>query len=373
MNDLNKKITIKPLLAEEKYLRKYLNRIDMNRYYSNFGPLYNFTTNRVIKDLKLKKQKIVFTSSGHSSLMACCLLLKQKTKKKYMLTTSFNFFSAPQVILQSGFEPYFLDINLRDFSLNFKEIDTAILKLKNNIAGIIIPSPFGFNINIKDLNYIQKKYNFKVIYDAADTFINFDRTIDDSKVLICCSFHPTKTLPGNESGAIFCNRKYEKVLKSIISFGFYGKKREAKYLGFNGKFSEYDAAIFNSNYDQKKKIKKKISDNINYFYRNFKKLNKKKIFLQNRIGNEWITSKLCFYSNLQINFLKKKFNKFQIEIYSAWNEKPMHMHKLFQSYKKNELTNTLKLYKHFFTIPFNFDFSKGEINAIIKAIDKIFD
>lgn len=370
---MNKKISIRPRLAEEKYLKKYLIRIDRNRYYSNFGPLYNFTKDRITKNLKLKKKKIVLTSSGHSSLMACCLLLKQKTKRKYILTTSFNFFSAPQVILQCGFEPYFLDINLSDFSLNFDEIDIAITKLKNNIAGIIVPSPFGLNININNLNSIQRKYSFKVIYDAADTFINFDKKIDEAKVLICCSFHPTKTLPANESGAVFCDKKDEKFIKSIISFGFSGRNREAKYLGFNGKFSEYDAAIFNSNYDQKNKIKKKLSSNINYFYKNFKKLNKKKIFLQNGIGGDWISSKLCFYSNLQINMLKKKFNNFQIDIYSAWNEKPMHMHRLFKSYKKNELTNTLKLYKNFFTIPFNIDLNKNDINTIIKAIDKIFD
>ena len=46
MNNLK----IHPKLASTKYT-KYLNKIDSNRYYTNFGPLYKFTTNKIKNDL----------------------------------------------------------------------------------------------------------------------------------------------------------------------------------------------------------------------------------------------------------------------------------------------------------------------------------
>lgn len=366
-------LKIKPKLANKSKINRYLKLIDKNRYYSNFGPLYEFTRKKISKDYKLRKNDLILTSSGHSSVLACCYYLKSITKKKIVITTSFNFFSSPQAILQSGFKPYFIDIELNSFSINFNDLEQAIKINKKNLAGILIPSPFGYPIDIKRLNFIQKKYNIDIIYDAADTFINFDKFLDKSKIMICCSFHPTKSLPSNESGLIICPKKKYERLKSIISFGYSGVNREANLVGFNGKFSEYDAAIFLANYEEKKFIKKKIFEKLNFFNSCIENLNIKNLVLQKNLGKSWISTKICFYSkNKSILVLSKMFQKFGIEIYSAWNKKPMHLHKLFKKYKKGKMTNTLKIYKHFFTIPLNIDMKKSDIQNIISAINKIY-
>ncbi len=369
MNNLK----IHPKLASTKYITKYLNKIDSNRYYTNFGPLYKFTTNKIKNDLKLKTNDVIFTSSGHSSILACCNYLKTISNKRIIITTSFNFFSSPQAILQSGFEPFFVDIEKDSFSVNLKELDNTLKKIKNKVAGIIVPSPFGYPIDVKKLNQIQRKYKIQVIYDAADAFLNFDKNLDNSKIIICCSFHPTKTLPANESGLIICSKQTKKILESIISFGYIGKNREAKYLGFNGKFSEYDAAIFLANYERKNLIKKKLSKTLKNISTRIYKLKLKNLDLQKDIGNTWISHKLCFISkNSNIDTLNKKFDKFGVSIYSAWNKKPIHMHRLFKNFSRSELINTNYIYKKFFTIPVNIDINLKQVEIIIKSIKKIF-
>lgn len=368
------KLRIHPKLASPNYINKYLKKIDANRYYANFGPLYKLTTNKIKKDLNLKNNNVILTSSGHSSVLACCNYLKTISNKKIIITTSFNFFSSPQAILQSGFQPFFVDIELDSFSVDFKDLENTIKKLKNKVAGVIIPSPFGYPINIKKLNSIQKKYKTQIIYDAADTFLNFDKNLDESQIMICCSFHPTKTLPANESGLIICSKQKSKFLKSIISFGYFGKNREAKYLGFNGKFSEYDAAILLANYERKNLIKKKLFKTLKHLFTKLNELQLKNLVMQKNIGNTWISHKMCFFSKtLNIATLTKKFNKYGISIYSAWNIKPMHMHYLFKKFSKSELINTNYIYKKFFTIPVNIDIKKKQIENIIKTIKKIFD
>ena len=79
------KIQISPKLAGFKKINKYLKKIDVNRYYSNFGPLYKLTKQRILKDYNIKDNSIIFTSSGHASIQACCNYLKEQSKKKYVL------------------------------------------------------------------------------------------------------------------------------------------------------------------------------------------------------------------------------------------------------------------------------------------------
>ena len=59
---------------------------------------------------------------------------------------------------------------------------------------VVIPSLLWLSNQYKKLNPPQKKYNINVIYDAADTFIEFwINPLDKSnRIMICCSFHPTK-------------------------------------------------------------------------------------------------------------------------------------------------------------------------------------
>ena len=217
-------LRIQPKLSKAKYITKYLSRIDSNRYYTNFGPLYNFTINKIKNDLKLKKNDVILTSSGHSSVLACCNYLKTISSKKIIITTSFNFFSSPQAILQAGFEPFFVDIEKESFSVDLNKLNNILQKIKKKVAGIIIPSPFGYPVDIKKLNQIQKKYKIHVIYDAADAFLNFDKDLDNSKIIICCSFHPTKTLPANESGMIICSKKKNKIIKKYNFFWIFWKE-----------------------------------------------------------------------------------------------------------------------------------------------------
>ena len=51
-------------LANSNQLMKYLKKIDRNRYYSNFGPLYERTRNLVKKKLNLKNNDVILTQVG---------------------------------------------------------------------------------------------------------------------------------------------------------------------------------------------------------------------------------------------------------------------------------------------------------------------
>jgi dTDP-4-amino-4,6-dideoxygalactose transaminase len=367
-----KKISIKPLLEKEAKIRKFIKIIDKNRYYSNFGPLYYKATKLLEKKLKVHAETILLTSSGHSSLQACCNLVKTRSKKKYIILPSFCFYSNPQAIIQSGFEPYFADINLDNFTLNEKEIEKIIKNTNSNVAAIMFVSPMGFPISIDRLNQIKKKYNLEIIYDAADTFLNLDN-VNKANFLITVSFHPTKNLPANESGMVICKKKNIKILKSMISFGFDPESiaRDAKYLGFNGKLSEYDAAILLANL-QSLERKNKIKKNSIFFLKNFLKIGLTNLILIKNFGQKWSSNKVCMYhKNISTNKIRKILIRRNIFIFSPWNKRPMHMHSLFQKYKKTKLLNTLSVYKKIFAIPLPVDLKSKDILRVVDSLRKI--
>ena len=75
-----------------------------------------------------------------------------------------------------------------------------------------------------------------------------------------------------------------------MNFGFVGKNRSIKYIGFNGKFSEYDAAILKANFKNYYKRKKLYKEKINYFInlmKNFNNIRFQRNFGKNGLGEQF--------------------------------------------------------------------------------------
>jgi dTDP-4-amino-4,6-dideoxygalactose transaminase len=358
-------LTLKPLLPKYHEYKNYLKKIDNKRIYSNYGPLY-FKTKKIIeKHFKLKNNSVVLTSSGDASLFACLKYLKYKYKnKKYILVPSFSFSSNIHSIINSGFEPIFLDVNLKDWSLSHLEIIKQI-KRNKKIGGILIVSPFGYPIDIEYLNRLKIKTQTEIIYDAADTFLNLS-DLNNVNFFLTASFHPTKNVPGNESGMIICKKSLEETFESILNFG-QDKKKNIKIFGFNGKMSEYDSAILLATLKRLTKIKNKIKV-LNQFI--IKNVSNHSIVFQKGFGRNWFSNKLNFYSKtLNNNRLHKIFSTKKIMPYRPWTGKPMHLHSFFKKYKKVNLKNTFFLSKKIISIPLNYDISMINLKKICNVFN----
>ena len=343
-------------LVKRNKLNKHLNEIDQNKWYSNYGPLYNKIKNRLESDIKYSNNSVILTSSGHSSLLAVCKLLRSKTKKKYVLCPSFSFYSNPLAILDAGFEPYFVDINNDDLIMDSTLIDN-ILKKNDNIAFLMYVAPFGKPIDINKLNKIQKKYSLPVVYDAADSFLNLNKKISKNKIFITCSFHPTKTIGANESGAIICETKNSEKIKKILNFGI-GLK-DQNILGFNGKFSEYDAAILLANYNNIKKKIKLLNKIKNFFLKNLNR-NYKMI-----TSEKFISNKIIIQTNVSINKINKNLQQYSVRIFKLWSKKSMHEINIFKKYKRTKMTNTNLIKKK------TICFYKDNTTKLIRIINKL--
>ena len=104
---------------------------------------------------------------------------------------------------------------------------------------------YGNICNVNEIKKIAKKYNLKVIYDAAHAF---GVTVDGVGVanlgdVSMFSFHATKVFNTIEGGALtFRDEKLTKRLNDLKNFGITGPE-SVEYVGGNAKMNEFQAAM----------------------------------------------------------------------------------------------------------------------------------
>lgn len=187
----------------------------------------------------LNTDNITLFTNGHLAL-ECAIAALNLTGE--VITTPFTFASTTHAIVRNGLQPIFCDINEQDYTIDVTKIESLIT---DKTSAIIPVHVYGNICNIKEIERIAKKYNLKVIYDAAHAFgvtINGENisNFGDASMF---SFHATKVFNTIEGGAItYKNNSLEKVLNDMKNFGITGPE-SVEYVGGNAKMNEFQAAM----------------------------------------------------------------------------------------------------------------------------------
>ena len=261
---------------------------------------------------------------------------------------------------------FFVDINKNELTLDENLLSQIIKKKKNQIAAILFVSPFGYPIPVKKLNAIYNKYKIQIVYDAADTFLNLKNNLPNNDIFITCSFHPTKTLPANESGLILTKKKNLNEFKRIINHGIGNVGDQNDIIGFNGKASEYDCAIFLSNFDQ---IKKKLI-HLKRIDKLFKKILNKNFIFKNK-NPFWFSNKIIFFSKKNRTKINQILKKSNIDLYRIWGKNCLHEFSKFENYHKTKMKNSLENKEYIFSFFIDDRFNNKFIKNICEELNKI--
>lgn len=137
-------------------------------------------------------------TNGH---MALELSMQALDLKGEVITTPFTFASTTHAIVRNGLEPVFCDINPVDFTIDVSKIESLIT---DKTCAIVPVHVYGNVCNVEEIERIAKKYNLKVIYDAAHTFgVKYKgQGIGSFGDVSCFSFHATKVFNSIEGGAV---------------------------------------------------------------------------------------------------------------------------------------------------------------------------
>ena len=160
---MKKNITVtKPFLPPVEEYKKLVDKIWENCWVTNNGPF-----NKKFKE-KLKEylgvSNICLTVNGH---MALDIAIKGLGIKGEVITTPFTFASTTHALVLNGITPVFCDIKEDDLTIDVDKIEELITPKTTAILAVHV---YGHNCDYEKIDHIAKKYNLKVIYDAAHSF-----------------------------------------------------------------------------------------------------------------------------------------------------------------------------------------------------------
>ena len=254
MKDENIYVTRAALPDYEEYC-SLIKQIWDNHILTNNGPLHQ----KLEKELKdyCKVEYLSLFTNGHMALENALASLDLKGE---VITTPFTFVSTTNSIVRNGLKPVFCDIKSDDYTIDPTKIEELIT---DSTCAILPVHVYGNICDVEAINEIAKKYNLKVIYDAAHAFGEKYKGIPVGNFgdISMFSFHATKVFNTIEGGCLTCSDlilkdKFEK----MKNFGIVDPEH-VDYIGGNAKMNEFQAAMglcnlkhLDSNISKRKKL-----------------------------------------------------------------------------------------------------------------------
>ncbi len=165
----------------------------------------------------------------------------------------FTFFSTGEVVSFRGATPIFVDVDRDTFNIDTTKLENSIKRVIDEgklIPKVIIPVDlFGLPANHIEIERIGKKYNLKILEDAAQGFggsINGKKACSFGNAATT-SFFPAKPLGCyGDGGAIFTNDDdLAKLLNSLKVHGKGENKYDNVRIGVNSRLDSIQAAVLN--------------------------------------------------------------------------------------------------------------------------------
>lgn len=196
---------------------------------------------------KSASKYVIPCANGTDALQLCFMALGLEAGAE-VITATFNYVAAAEVVAFMGLRPVFVDVDPATFNINVAKIEAAITP---NTKAIVVVHLFGQSAYMEPILNLAKKHSLVVIEDNAQsifslyTFANgkskFTGTMSE---LSTTSFFPSKNLGCfGDGGAVFSQD--DRLAGLINKYANHGQERKYTYelVGINSRLDTVQAAI----------------------------------------------------------------------------------------------------------------------------------
>lgn len=292
-----------------------------------------------------------------------------------VFTTPFTYVATAEVISLLGATPVFVDVYDSTFNIDCEKLEIAIQKTIAdgimNPKAIIPIDLFGVPARYRLIDKIAKKYNLKVIEDAAQSF---GGSIGDQKVgsfgdVAATSFYPAKPLGCyGDGGAIFTNdNELADKCRAIRIHGTSSDKYNSELIGLNGRLDTIQAAVLLEKltiFDDELKLRNQVSKTYKKYFNNSQYIPK-----NYHSAHALFSVTLGSYKKREQLIRKLNENSIPNVVYYQY---PIHLMKGFEylGYKKGDFLVSENLSQTIVSLPMHPYLLSLDIEEIVQVINK---
>ena len=237
---------LRPELPRASRILPYLRRLDAARVYSNWGPLVLELSARLASMFGAPPTSVVCANSGTSALMGAILAAAGRARpaRPLAILPDYTFTATGLAAQLAGYQP--LLVTARRDIWTFSPAELLARPGLLDRVGLVVPvAPYGRPLAQAPWSRFQQTTGIPVVIDGAASFESFLLSPPAllGRVPVALSFHATKAFATGEGGAVVTTdaKLADRVFQSLNN-GFNGS-RSSEFTGFNGKMSEYAAAV----------------------------------------------------------------------------------------------------------------------------------
>ncbi len=290
-----------------------------------------------------------------------------------VFTTPFTYVATAEVISILGATPVFVDVYESTYNIDCEKLEIEINKIisegKLKPKAIIPVDLFGLPARYRLIDKIARKYNLKVVEDAAQSF---GGSIRDKKVgtfgdIAATSFYPAKPLGCyGDGGAIFTNDdSLAEECKAIRIHGTKTDRYNSDMIGLNGRLDSIQAAVLLeklSIFDEELEMRnivdctyRKYLNNAQYHPKDYQTSHALfSITLANQTQRDSLIDRLS-----KSKIPSVVYYKFPIHLMKAF---------LYLGYRKNDLPVSENLSKTIVSLPMHPYLAQNDIEHIIEVL-----
>ncbi len=354
---------LKPKLPQSSAIIPYLEQIDANRWYGNYGPLVRALEARIADMLHAQPNQVIMIANGTLGLTVALQALEVK-RGSLCIMPSWTFTATPAAALAAGLEPIFLDVDKATQALTPEYIKSQIKSIKQPIGAVIPVSSFGAPLNVAQWDRFTEETGIPVVIDAAaafDTMTSGHMHIGRTPVMI--SLHATK-ICGIGEGGLLLSQSSDTAdrIRHIINFGF-ENDRLSHRIAINGKGSEYNAAVGMAVLDNWAETRAQWGKVQKYYIDTLGKAG-----IECWMHPDWITSTCNIIVPNEAAALGVALKDYNIDT-RRWWETGCHVHPAYRSCRiHDELTATKWLGQSMLGLPGAIDISEEDLRYICNAV-----
>jgi dTDP-4-amino-4,6-dideoxygalactose transaminase len=325
----------------------------------------------------LGAKHVIACGNGTDALQIAVMALDLKPGDE-VITPSFTFVSAVEVICLLGLTPVFAEVNPRTFNI---DPDDLKRKITSRTKAIVPVHLYGQCADMSQIMQIAREHNLPVIEDTAQAIGAKYTFTDGTKISAGCmgaigttSFFPSKNLGCyGDGGAVYCND--DVLAEKLRQIANHGQKVKYNYdrIGVNSRLDTIQATVLNIKLKYLEEYNKARQEAADYYDSRLNGCPHLQIPERN------LASTHVFHQYTLV--MDKPENKKMVEYLSAnkipsmiYYPEPIHLQKgyLYLGYKDGDLPVSERLSKSVFSLPMHTELTRAQQDVIIETVLKYY-